>query len=46
MLITPTPRLAACTTARARLRMEPAAGVALGSFGLACEPTGSKASDV
>ncbi len=47
MLITPALRLAACTTARARLRMVPAAGVWLGSFWLAWFwSMGSKASEV
>ena len=46
MLITCAPMLAACTTARARLRSEPAVWVVFGSFGSVRAPTGWKASDV
>ena len=45
MLITPAPRLAAWTTARARLRTDAAAGVALGSFLSVLLSVGSNASD-
>ncbi len=39
-LMTPAPRLAACTIARARLRTDPAVWVLLGSLGSTRAPTG------
>lgn len=46
MLITCAPRFAACTTARARLRSDPAVWVVFGSLGSWRAPTGWKASEV